>query len=306
MNWSNKNVLITGGAGFIGKRLSAKLLNKNANVVVLDNYSYSSPSKVVEGIESINVDVSDSLNFKSSLSNFDLDFIFHFGAPSSIILFYSNPVKCFNETIMGLLNVFEYAQKNNIRKVVFPSSGSVYGRAPLPQSEDQIPMPVNLYGVAKLCSEHIASCFAENTNYIGLRIFAGYGPGEEHKMDYASPVTLFLKSILCNSPPVIYGDGTQNRDFIYIDDIIKAILRSCEVDYTGIINIGTGVSYTFNDVVTMINDLVGKNIKPAYVHRPKKYLERTCADITKMTDILCVKPLSVEEGLNQYLEEIKT
>lgn len=304
MKWSNRTVLVTGGAGFIGRNLASKLLDENTEVVLLDNFSYAPPSNVPEGVELTVCDISDSVELNRKLANYDIDFIFHFAAPSSVILFNKDPVKCFSETTTGVLNLFKYAKESDVRKMVFPSSGSVYGKTTLPQSEDQTPVPVNLYGVTKLSSEYIASCFSEYVKYVGLRIFAGYGPGEEHKKDYASPVTLFLKLILKNTRPVVYGDGTQSRDFVYIDDIVKATMRACEVNYTGIINVGTGVSYTFNNLVRIINEHCDKNIEPIYIQKPTKYLERTCADIKRLLTILGVAPLDIETGLNLYLEKM--
>jgi len=305
LRWSNKTVLITGGAGFIGKNLAAKLLNENVEVIIMDNFSYAPPSNVMKGAELIIADVSDSLQFSGSLSNKDIDFIFHFAAPSSVVLFNRDPVKCFNKTVAGILNVFHYSREKEVRKVIFPSSGSVYGELPPPQSESQNPSPVNLYGVAKLSTEYIAQYFAKHVDYVCLRIFAGYGIGEEHKGDYASPVTLFLDSIVNNEPPIIYGDGSQSRDFVYIDDIVNAVIRSAESPYSGgVINVGSGRSHTFNEVISMINDLLGKEVKPKYVKKPEFYLEKTCADIRRMKEILSLDPLDLYDGLKKYLESL--
>jgi UDP-glucose 4-epimerase len=303
LRWSSKTVLITGGAGFIGKNLAAKLLNENVKVFILDDFSYAPRSKVMKGAELIIADVSNSLQFNGSLSNKDIDFIFHFAAPSSVVLFNRDPVKCFNKTVAGILNVFYYAREKDVQKVIFPSSGSVYGELPPPQSEDQNPRPVNLYGIAKLTTEYIAQYFAEHVKYLILRIFAGYGPGEEHKGDYASPVTLFLDSIVNNKPPIIYGDGSQSRDFVYVDDVVNAVLRSAESSFSrGVINVGSGHSHTFNEAVSMINELLGKEIRPKYVKKPEFYLEKTCADIRRMKEILSLDPLDLYDGLKKYLE----
>lgn len=307
LRWSSKTVLITGGAGFIGKNLVARLLNEGAKVLVLDDFSYAPSSNVMKGAELIIADVSDSLQFNDSLSNKDIDFIFHFAAPSSVVLFNRDPVKCFNKTVAGILNVFYYAREKDVQKVIFPSSGSVYGELPPPQSEDQNPRPVNLYGIAKLTTEYIAQYFAEHVKYLVLRIFAGYGLGEEHKGDYASPVTLFLDSIVNNKPPIIYGDGSQSRDFVYVDDVVNAVLRSAESSFSrGVINVGSGRSHTFNEAVSMINELLGKEIKPKYVKKPEFYLEKTCADIRRMKEILSIDPLDLYDGLKKYLETLST
>ena len=178
MKWNNNTALVTGGAGFIGKSIASKLLTKNAQVIILDDFSYSSPDNLIKGVEFIQADVSDSSGFNEALSKAEIDFIFHFAAPSSVVLFNRDPVTCFNSTSAGVLNVFNYAKEKNVQKVVFPSSGSVYGKLPPPQSESNIPEPVNLYAVAKLGTEYIAKYFAECVKYVSLRILAGYGPGD--------------------------------------------------------------------------------------------------------------------------------
>src|SRR5438132_6383091 len=139
----------------------------------------------------------------------DIDYIFHMGSPSSITLFNSNPQACFRETTEGWLNILNFAKHHAAKKVVFPSSGSVYGRTAPPQAETNEPHPSNLYAVSKLACEHIVEAIDNPPPTTVLRIFAGYGPGEDHKGPFASPVTLFLKSISRNERPVIYGDGSQ-------------------------------------------------------------------------------------------------
>jgi UDP-glucose 4-epimerase len=306
MRWSSKTVLVTGGAGFIGKHLSKRLISENARVIILDNFSYAPKFNVPEPAELVVADVSSYSQLQRSLFNIDVDFIFHLAAPSSVVLFNHAPVECFSKTIAGVINIFLFSQKRSVRKVIFPSSGSVYGNVPPPQSEDSTPRPINLYGIAKMTCEKIAEYYSNNVKYVGLRIFAGYGPGEEHKRDYASPVTLFLNAVMNDRPPIVFGDGSQSRDFVYIDDIVNAFLKAAESSFSGgIINVGSGRSYTFNEVISMINNFLGKNISPKYIEKPKSYLERTCADIRRMKEILGITPLDLSEGLKRYLETLE-
>jgi UDP-glucose 4-epimerase len=219
-----------------------------------------------------------------------------------VILFNKDPVGCFHATVCGFLNILEWAKKKNIEKLIYASSGSVYGNSCIPQSEDIPLKPANLYGVAKLTCETLAKKYFNEVPSIGLRIFAGYGPGEEHKGHFASVITLFLKSIMNNQAPIIYGNGTQKRDFIYIDDIIDAIIASAKVNVKNtIINVGSGKSYSFNEVLDMISNLLNKKVEPIYISKPVNYLENTLADITKMRKILKISPISLKEGLKRYL-----
>jgi len=301
MKWTNKKVLVTGGAGFIGSHLAKRLLDEEADVIALDNFSEGKRHNIPDGCNIIKGDIRDrkALNKVGSV-----DYLFNFGSPSSIILFNTAPVACVDTTICGFLNVLEWAEDVSVKKVVYPTSGSVYGNVPVPQSEEAQVLPMNLYGISKLACEHIARLYREKLQIVGLRIFAGYGPGEEHKGDFASPVTIFLNSMKKNERPVVYGNGTQSRDFVYIDDVVKAIMRAAERNVAGIINVGSGKACSFNEVIDCINQSLGRNIKPTYVDKPVNYLEKTLADTRNMREMLGLNPLTLKEGLRKYLEDV--
>ncbi len=230
MNWKGKKVLVTGGAGFIGFHLTRRLLKEGAHVTVLDNFSYGKKENIPSDCDILVGDISNkqSLNGKK-----EVDYIFHFGAPSSVILFNKNPIAHIHSTICGFANILEWGKQIGVKKLIYPSSGSVYGDVPPPQSENVPPKPKNLYGICKLTCELLAKKYSEVPS-TGLRIFAGYGPREEHKGDFFSVITLFLNSILKNESPVVYGNGRQSRDFVYIDNIIDAILSAAERDVKGV------------------------------------------------------------------------
>jgi len=302
MKWNKQKVLVTGGAGFIGSHVVKRLLEERAQVIVLDNFSEGKKDNIPEDCTFINGDIRD----RKALDRVGpVDYLFNFGAPSSIILFNSKPVACVDITVCGFLNILEWAKDVKVKKIVYPTSGSVYGSTPVPQSEEDQVMPMNLYGISKQTCEHIAGLYNDKLQIIGLRIFAGYGPGEEHKGDFASPITLFLSSMIKDERPIVYGDGTQSRDFIYIDDIIEALIRSVERDVVGIVNVGSGKAYSFNEVIYCINQSLGKDIEPIYVDKPVNYLEKTLANITKMKEVLDITPLDLKKGLQRYLQKIK-
>ena len=126
---------------------------------------------------------------------------------------------------------------------------------------------------------------------------------KNHKGSFASPVTLFLKSMIKAERPIVYGDGSQTRDFIYVSDIIDTLLNLAQSDFSGIINVGSGVSRSFRDVIALINQMLGTNIEPEYVGRPSNYLENTLADISAMRKLTAIQPMSLEVGLAKYLAE---
>jgi UDP-glucose 4-epimerase len=181
---------VTGGAGFIGSAVAKRLADESAKIVVLDDFSVGRKENITFQCDIFIGNIADD----SWLGKIrDVDYILHFGAPSSVVLFNKSPSKCLKDTIVGTANVFEYAKRFGVRKIVYPSSSSVYGNTPLPQSETTPTLPTNLYGVAKLTCEHVARLYLDAVPSVGLRIFAGYGPGEAHKGEIASVITLFIK-----------------------------------------------------------------------------------------------------------------
>jgi UDP-glucose 4-epimerase len=296
MNWNNKKVLVTGGAGFIGSNIVRRLIDQNAKVTIMDNFSFGSVMKVPKECRLIGGNVANVEAFKEVG---DIEYVFHFGAGSSVILFNKDARKYIYETLSGFMNVLDFASKTGVRKVIYPSSGSVYGKVSPPHSERTLPLPANLYGKCKLMCEHVASLYSIPT--IGLRIFAGYGPGEDHKGDISSVVTLFLNAILRKESPVIYGDGSQSRDFVYIDNVADAILNSAEANVQGIINVGSGQSYSFNQVLEILNNTLGTSIEATYVNKPVDYLEKTLADTVEMEKLLKVEPIFLRNGIKKYL-----
>jgi UDP-glucose 4-epimerase len=303
MKLSNKTILVTGNFGFLGKNICRYLINKNVNVIGVDNLSQGTKDETIRDICFYEDDVTNRKIFEK-LKKHDIDYIFHLASPSSVILYNRNPIECFNTTIDSFLNILTFAKNNGVKKIVYPSSGSVYGKAKPPQKETDLPQPLNLYAVAKLACENIAKCFPD-VEVVFLRIFAGYGPFEDHKKDFASPLTLFLNSIMNNERPIVFGDGKQARDFVYVDDVIKAFVNSLKLEGNYIINVGSGRSYSFNFVIQTINEMLGKNLKPVYVKKPVNYLEKTHADIKLMQKLLKIEPLDLRSGLKKYLEFLK-
>jgi nucleoside-diphosphate-sugar epimerase len=309
MDWKNKKVLVSGVTGFIGSNLIKELLNKGSKIIGIDNYSYIDYEKAkkkldfFDKIEIIEGDVTKKETWSQVPK--DVEFIFHFAAPSSITLFKRDPEKCLNETLFGLKNALDFAKENKVKKVIYPSTGSLYAGAEMPHNEDIYPKPRNIYAAAKVGCEGIANSYADFVDSIGLRIFAGYGPGEEWKKDFGSVLFLFIKDYMNDKAPEVWGDGFQTRDFIYIEDIVKAILKSAEVDYTGRINIGTGRGISFKELLNIIKENLGKEINPVFLPKEKNYVENIKADTELMEKILKIKPQTPEQGIEKYIKYLK-
>ena len=294
----NKKILITGIYGFLGKHLALKLHDNNEIIGInLPNRS-NNLQKELDNITIIEGDVSENNTLEKI--NSDIDLILHFGSPTSVILFKQDPTRHFNNTVNGMKNILEFAKKNSIKKLIYPSSASVYAKNSPPHTENIIPKPSNPYGSAKVECENLAHSYNDTVNSIGLRIFAVYGPGEETKQNLSSVINLFLGDVKNSRKPVIFGDGTQTRDFIYVDDAISAIINSTELPQQGIINVGSGISTSFNLVIEKIGNIVEKKIEPVYVKKESNYVEKLQADTKLMESTLKIHPLSIELGISKF------
>lgn len=210
----------------------------------------------------------------------DVDYVFLFGSPSSNILFNQNIDKCVFDTVNSFLDAIKFCRDHKI-KLVYPSSATVHNRN-------------NNYAHCKAALEEIQAAYG--TDILGIRIFAGYGVGEAHKKDYASVVYQFCQQMKKGESPIIFGDGTQSRDFIYIDDVIDGIIAG--KDEVGIIELGSKISTTFNEIVQIINNELKTDILPIYVVKPFAYVEETpCRDSYIKTKI------DIKTGIRKILND---
>lgn len=309
MEWENRKVLVNGITGFIGSNIGRALHKKGAKIYSIDNFSYIDSEiakrklSFLKDVEIIGGDVSSSETWKRVPE--DVEYIFNFAAPSSITLFKRGPEKALNETVLGMWQSLEFAKKNNVKKVIYPSTGSLYAGNKMPHDEKVYPRPRNLYAAAKVSCEGLANSYSDFVKSVGLRIFAGYGPGEEWKKDFGSVLYLFLRDYLNGDPPEIWGDGSQTRDFVYIEDIVKIALKSAGIDYTGVVNVGTGNAISFRELLNIIKEVVGADIDPVFVPKDKNYVENLEADTTLMKELFDIKPISPKEGIGKYADYLR-
>jgi len=293
-------ILITGGAGFIGSNLAEEFVKKG-DVIVVDNLHSGSLENlkiIKEKIKFVKADCKNILN----LSLPKVDFIFHCGIYSSSPMYKANPFLV-GDAINGSIAVFEFAKRSDAR-VIFASSSSLYSGLKPPHREDMIPQVNDYYTEARYCIERLAELYNKlyGVKSIGLRLFSVYGPHEEYKGKYANCLT----QMILNDSFVIYGNGEQTRDFIYVSDVVKAFSLAMEkCEGFKIYNVGTGKETSFNQIAKLIKKY--KPLKISYEPNPiKNYVERTCADISLAKKELGFKAeVRLEEGIKRTLEYYK-
>jgi nucleoside-diphosphate-sugar epimerase len=301
------NYLVIGGNGFIGSNLTKFLLKKGHKVTVVDTAPSSYGIEYIDRVDYAQLDASGN-DFVNRFKYTKFNGIFNFGFACSVIQYKENPFDSMNKTIIGHMNCLKLSKLTET-KYVYASSGNVYGRA-FPNNELTKPEPNNLYGLTKhilekLCESEDICKMPYDKRPVGLRIFAGYGPGEEKKGRLASVVTLFLNDLLSKKTPVIWGNGLQTRDFVYIDDIVEAAYNSCHRSMNGVVNVGTGISTTFNELVTTIGDELNVNVLCEYVDKPNDYVEATKADTNRMSSILN-EVTTLESGVKKLINYRKS
>ena len=296
--------VVTGGCGFIGSNLVEKLLNEGHHATVFDNMHTGN----LKNLEGLNVKVFCEPYSKMGSLVSKPDVIFHLGIPSSTPMYKNNP-KLVGEAINDAIDIFEFAKKSSC-KVVYASSSSIYNGNKPPYREDLPVLITDFYTECRYAIERLAKLY--NSLYgvksVGLRFFSVYGPKEKYKEKYANIISQFLWAMTKNEPPEIYGDGTQTRDFIYVGDVVEALMLAMKKDFEcEIFNVGTGISHTFNQIIDLLNEMLRKNIKPVYRPNPiKNYVYDTLADTTKAERVLGFKAkTNLREGIKILVEEEK-
>ena len=302
-------VLITGGAGFIGSNLAKELQSTypKAKIWVLDNFS-SGHFKNLLGFkwEVITADLSEPSLWEWLKEKFHFDVVFHQGATTDTTVMDQFKMLRVNADSLRFILDAVLVWK---AKLIYASSAGVYGNSPSPMREGEGEVPENPYGFSKLMMDRIALNFMEENPHIkvvGLRYFNVYGPGESYKGKTASMVYQLYKQMKEGKRPRLFKWGEQRRDFVYVKDVIRANLLAMERDVSGIFNVATGMARSFNEIVYILNQLLGTNLEPDYFDYPYDFYQNyTQADITKAKELLGYEPqYSLEEGIKDYLKHL--
>jgi UDP-glucose 4-epimerase len=280
----NMNLIVTGGLGFIGSNLVERLIEHN-EVTIIDDQSTGK----LDNIRQLNQEHLNLVN--GSISDLDLtqiftdhDYVLHQAALPSVPRSIKDPVTSNEANITGTLKVLTAAKDTDIKKVICASSSSVYGDTPtLPKTEDMPVNPLSPYAVTKATGEFYCKVFQEiyGLQTASLRYFNVFGPRQDPSSQYAAVIPKFVRSIMNEEPPIIYGDGEQSRDFSFVNHVVDANILACESEKTGIFNIACGRRITINQLVDMINEILGKDIEPVYEKSRPGDIKHSLADISR-------------------------
>jgi len=302
--------LVTGGAGFIGSHITQRLVSEGESVRVLDNFSSGKRSNLAgfeDKIELIEGELRNPEDCRRACEGIDV--IFHEAAVPSVPKSVADPVTSHQANVDGTFNLLVAARDAKVRRVVYAASSSAYGDLPeLPKRETAAPQPLSPYAANKLFGEYYCRVFYEcyGLESVSLRYFNVFGPRQDPKSQYAAAIPAFVTAILRDEPPVIYGDGTQTRDFTYIDNVVDANLRAARTPNKlkgDVVNIACGTHISVNEIIEQINLLLGKNVQPRYEPPRPGDVKHSLADISRARELIGFQPtVMFQEGLRRAIE----
>ena len=309
---SGKRFVVTGGAGFIGSNIVDRLVNGGNEVVVIDNLLTSSMDNlkdIMSRIKFVNGDIQD---LDLLVREFEgVDYVLHQAALASVPRSIENPIASNQNNIDGTLNVLVAARDAGVKRVVYAASSSAYGNTPtLPKHEGMASDPLSPYAIMKLVGEQYCKVFYNiyGLETVSLRYFNVFGPRQDPNSQYAAVIPKFITAMLNDERPVIYGDGEQSRDFTYVQNNVDANLLACTAPNAAgkMFNVACGERITLNQLVELLNDILGKDIDPVYKEERAGDVKHSLADISLARDIMRYEPeYGFKEGLLKTVEWFK-
>ena len=301
-------ITVTGGAGFIGSHLVDRLIEDGHTVQVIDNLYTGNKEFVHSKAQFVELDIRDP-NLYSVLEEFRPDYIFHEAAQTEVSTSMSDPMLDCDINLMGLINLLNAAVKLDVKKFLMPSSEAVYGNLDnLPLNEEMLGNPSSFYGLTKLTTEHYLRIYHEafGLPYICYRYSNVFGPRQGNGGE-GGVISIFAKAIVQGSPIIIYGDGKQTRDFIYVDDVVEANILGIQHQVTGIYNVSTGISSSVNLLVDEFRNISGKDIEVVY-DKPRlgDIRDSVLATDKSEKELLFTAKYNLHDGLIKTYEYFKT
>ncbi len=305
--------LVTGGGGFIGSNLVKEILDRGHTARVLDNFSTGKrenlhPFRKHPKFELFEGDLRSFHIVRDAVKG--VDYILHQGALPSVPRSINDPITSNEVNISGTLNVLEAAKEFGVKRVVFASSSSVYGNSEkLPKEESMPVFPMSPYAVTKYAGERYCQVFHQlyGLETVCLRYFNVFGPNQDPASQYSAVIPKFITMIKRGESPVIYGDGSQSRDFTYVENNVRANLLACEAkDAAGeVFNIACNERYTLIDLIELINKILGTNVKPKFAEARPGDVKHSLASIEKAKRILGFEvKTTFEDGLRKIVQSM--
>ena len=297
-------VLVTGGAGFIGSNLVNELLLKGYDVRLIDSLitgRIENISKYLKHIEFIEGDIRDYDTINNIVK--DVEIIYHLAAIPSVPYTIKNPIETNDIHINGTLNILDASIKNNVKRIIFASSSSIYGDSlALPKKEDMIPNPLSHYAVSKLAGENYMNIYSKlfGLETISFRYFNVFGTGQDPSSEYSAVIPKFIKAMQNNNRPTIFGDGLQTRDFTYVQNVVDANIVASQISYDKplIMNCATNCKISLIELVESINKILNKSIIPLFDKPQLGDIKHSYADNTVIEQKLKFFPkVNFNDGL---------
>jgi UDP-glucose 4-epimerase len=302
------NYLVTGGAGFIGSHLAEELVRRGHRVRVADSLITGKRVNLdhIPGIEFLEGDLADMAVATRAVDG--IDYVLHQAAIPSVPRSVKDPLTSNRANIDASLNVLVAARDAGVKRLVYAGSSSAYGNTPtLPKREDMPTNPLSPYALQKLVAEQYCQMFTRLYGFetVTIRYFNVFGPRQDPGSPYSGVISLFSTALLEGRQPIIYGDGGQTRDFTYVANVVDGVLRACEAPKAAgeVINVACGTRISLNDLLRVMNRIVGTTIEAIYKEERAGDVRDSQADITKAKALLGYTPIvSLDEGLAKTLE----
>lgn len=304
------NVLVTGGAGFIGSHLVERLLARGYRVRVLDDLSSGKRENlpVHDELEFIEGDIRDARLVKRCMP--EIDACVHLAAIASVQASMDDPLRTHQVNFDGTLNLLEAGREHGVPRFLYACSAAVYGDSAVsPVPEETPPKPLSPYAVDKLSGEHYLMHYhrVHGLAATSFRFFNVYGPRQDPSSPYSGVISIFTECLARNRPVTLYGDGTQTRDFIYVEDLANLLARAVQDKQGagGVFNVGTGTRHSLLQLLAYLEKLSGRRMERRHEPARPGDIQHSCADISRLASAFGHVPVtSFEQGLKKLLESL--